>query len=40
VQLRDAEDGHHRVADELLGRAPVALDDRLHLVEVAAQQRS
>ena len=27
VQLRDAEDRHHRVADELLDRPAVALDD-------------
>ena len=36
VQDRNAEHGHHRVADELLDGALVALDDRLHLVEVAA----
>src|SRR5262249_15672248 len=39
VHLRDAEDRHHRVADELLDGSAVALDDRLHLVEVAAHQR-
>jgi hypothetical protein len=32
----DPEDGHYRVADELLDRALVRLDDGLHLVEVAA----
>ena len=40
VQHRHAEDGHHRVADELLDRAAVALDDRLHPVEVAREQRA
>ena len=38
VELRDAEDRHHRIADELLDRPAVALDDRLHLGEVAAHQ--
>ncbi len=36
VQDRDTEHGHHRVADELLDRAFMDLDDRLHLVEVPA----
>ena len=40
VHDRHAEDGHHRVADELLDRAAVALDDRLHPVEVAREQRT
>ena len=40
VQDRDSEHGHHRVADELLDRPFVALDDRLHLVEVAAHHPS
>ena len=40
VRLRDAEDGHHRIADELLHRAAVRLDDRLHPLEVAGEQRS
>ena len=35
VHDRDAEDGHHGVADELLDAAAVALDDRLHPLEVA-----
>ena len=35
MELRDAEHGHHRVADELLDRAAVALDHGLHLLEVA-----
>jgi hypothetical protein len=35
VDDRNAEDGHHRVADELLHDALVAFDDGLHLVEVA-----
>jgi hypothetical protein len=39
VHLGDAEDGHDRVADELLHGAAVALDDCLHLVEVAAEER-
>ena len=39
VQPRHAEDGHHRVADELLHRAAVRLDDRLHPLEVAGEQR-
>ena len=33
-----AEDRHHRVADELLDRSLVALDDRLHALEVAREQ--
>ena len=36
---RDPEHSHHRVADELLHRAAVALDDRLHPLEVAGKQR-
>jgi hypothetical protein len=40
VHLRDAEDGHHRVADELLHRAAVALDDLLHALEVAGKERA
>ena len=39
VRRRDAEHRHHRVADELLHRAAVRLDDRLHPLEVARQQR-
>ena len=38
VQLRDAEDGHHRIADELLDHAAVTLDDDLHLVEVPGDE--
>ena len=34
VHRRHAEDRHHRVADELLDCAAVALDDRLHSLEV------
>ena len=34
VQLRDPEDGHHRIADELLEGAAVALEDRSHRIEV------
>jgi class 3 adenylate cyclase len=36
VQLRDAKDRHHRIADELLHRSTVPLEDALHLVEVPA----
>ena len=35
---RRTPDGHHRVADELLDRAAVALDDVAGEVEVAGQQ--
>ena len=38
VHLRDAEDGHDRVADELLHRSPVRLEDSLHALEVAGEQ--
>ena len=40
VHRRHAEDGHHRVADELLDGAAVALDDRRHALEVAGEQRT
>ena len=40
VELRHAEDGHHRIADELLNGAAVPLDNRLHLVEVAPEERA
>src|SRR6266566_2050378 len=36
---RDAEDGHHGVADELLHGAAVPLDDRLHALEATGEQR-
>ncbi len=39
VRERDAEDRHHRVADELLHRAAVAPDDLVHPLEVARKQR-
>ena len=39
VQHGHAEDRHHRVADELLDRAAVCLDDSLHPLEVAREQR-
>ena len=39
VRRGDAEHRHHRVADELLHRPAVRLDDRLHPLEVARQQR-
>jgi hypothetical protein len=35
VRDRDPESGHDRIADELLNRAPVVLEDRAHLLEVA-----
>ncbi len=38
VQHRHAEHGHHRVADELLDRAAVRLDDPAHPLEVASEQ--
>ena len=38
VRCGDAEHRHHRIADELLHRAAVRLDDRLHPVEVAGKQ--
>ena len=37
VHLRHAEDRHHRIADELLHRAAVPLDDGLGCLEVARQ---
>jgi hypothetical protein len=37
VQDRDAEDGHHRVSDELLDAASVALDDISHRLEEATE---
>ena len=39
VRRRDAEHRHHGVANELLDGAAVSLDDRLHLLEVACEQR-
>ncbi len=38
VQDRNSEYGHDRVTDELLDGAAVALDDRLHALEVACEQ--
>ena len=38
AHLGNAEHGHHRVADELLDRPPVRLDDALHPLEVAGKQ--
>jgi hypothetical protein len=40
VHHRDAEDGHDRVADELLDGAAVTFDRRAHGVEVAAHHAS
>ena len=40
VHLGDAEDSHDRIADELLHRPPVRLDDPLHPLEVAGEQSS
>ena len=39
VHDRDAEHGHHGVADELLDGAAVRLHDRPHAVEVAGEKR-
>ena len=39
VQHGHAEHRHHRVADELLDRAAVRLDDSLHPLEVPREQR-
>src|SRR5215468_5566559 len=38
MRLRDSEDGHHRIADELFHRAAVELDDALHPVEIAHEK--
>ena len=38
AHLGNAEHGHHRVADELLDRPAVQLDDALHPLEVAGKQ--
>ena len=38
VHLGDAEHGHDRIADELLDRPAVRLDDPLHALEVAGEQ--
>ena len=40
VHDRDAEDGDDRIADELLDRSAVALEDRAHRVEPAAHDRA
>jgi hypothetical protein len=40
VQHGHPENGHHRIADELLNRATVCLDDPLHPLEVAREQRA
>ena len=40
VHLGHAEDRHHRVADELLHRSAVRLDDRPHRGEVAVHDRA
>ena len=40
VQDRDAEDRHHRVADELLDDAAVSRDDRLHRAEVLRHEQA
>ncbi len=37
MQVREAEHGHHRVADELLNGSTVALDRPAHEVEVARE---
>jgi hypothetical protein len=38
VNLRNAEDGHHCIADVLLDRAAMPSDHERHLVEVAQHQ--
>ena len=38
MDLWHAEHRHHRVADELLDRAFVGLDDLLHPLEIAGEQ--
>ena len=40
VRNGDAKDRHHRVADELLDRAAVPLEDRAEVCEVAAHARA
>jgi hypothetical protein len=40
VHFGDAEDRHDRIADELLHRASVRLDDLFHPLEVAGEERS
>jgi hypothetical protein len=40
VRGRHAEDRHHRVADELRHEPSVALDDDLHLLEVAREHEA
>ncbi len=40
VHGRQPEDRHHGVADELLDDAAMALDDRLHALEIAREQRT
>jgi hypothetical protein len=39
VRGRHAEHRHHGVADELLDRSPVRLDDPLHPLEIPGEQR-
>jgi hypothetical protein len=39
VSDRHPKDSHHRVADELLHRAAVRLDNPLHTLEIPSQQR-
>ena len=38
VQMRHAEDGDDRIADELLRRPAVTVDDRLHALEVTRHE--
>jgi len=40
MRLRNTENGHDRIADELLHRPAVRLDDPLHPLEVPGQQRT
>jgi hypothetical protein len=38
LRARQSEDRHHGVTDELLDDAAMALDDRLHALEIAGEQ--
>ena len=40
VRRRNSEDRHHCVSDELLYRGPVALEDLLHPLEIAREERA
>lgn len=40
VDVRDPEDGHHGIADELLHGSAVPLQHHAHLIEVAGHERA